>query len=422
MSLIDKKFKSYIFTGLKEMCSGCGACVHLCPKQALKMRPDEEGFLFPELNTEKCVQCGLCDCRCPEVNDQSNKETKQYCYIATTKHEEYYKDSASIGICTMLSDYVVEQGGIVYGAYLDESNWSVYHIRITDKPEVQKIRNSKYIQSNTKETYSEVKENLKQGKMVLYIGTPCQIAGLKSYLYKDYDNLYTIDLICHGVASPKLLPLEIKYWEKIFESKVRNFRFRSKRVFRLSNGGMVNFDIEKDGHLAHVERFASSSPTYHCFAYSGDGINHNLRLSCYQCSFKAVSRYGDITVGDPWFIKDNVIKEYKLKSQNVIRSLYSANTEKGYKLICHIASKLYQREYSFTETFVQPAVKYEKRYISTIRREVYLRLDFEDYGSLVESLFNCKLEEEHKMFVKQYRITELKDKVKQLIGYYKWKK
>lgn len=386
------------------------------------MQPDEDGFLYPVMDADKCVQCRLCDSRCPEVKDYSNNEPDQHCFIATTDKKQYYKESASIGICTMLSDYIVSNGGIVYGAYLDEKDWTVYHIGVSNKDGVQKIRNSKYVQSDTRNTYYEVKEHLKNAKKVLYIGTPCQIAGLKAFINRNYDNLYTVDLVCHGVASPKFMPLEIGYWKRLFGDSLCNFRFRSKRVYTLTNGGMVNFDISIEGKTKHIERFAASSPTYHCFAYSGDGKNHNLRLSCYDCPFKAQSRYADITVGDPWFIKEHVIKKYSLKSHNTIRSLYSANTPKGVHLISKISSMLYQREYTFEESFVQPAVKFVKRPVPPTRKEIYSRLENEDYGKMVESIFHCNLEQEHNKFVKDYHIRKIKGIIKHIIGYYRWKK
>lgn len=414
--------KSYIFTGKKESCSGCGACVQVCTKSALSMQPDEEGFLYPVMDKNKCIHCGLCDKRCPEVCDNSNKVISQHCYIATTKEKKYYKESASIGICTMLSNYVLNHGGVVFGCYLDEKIWSAYHIAIKDVKDINLIRNSKYIQSDTKQTYSEVKDFLKSSRLVLYIGTPCQIAGLKSFLHKDYENLYTIDLICHGVFSPKLMPLEIGYWETLFKTKLKNFRFRSKKIYKQTNGGMVNFDLEKKGKLIHIERFAASSPSYHCFAYSGDGLNHNLRLSCYYCPFKSPNRYGDITIGDPWFIKENIIKDFRLRSNNTVRSLYSTNTLKGQYLIDKIVDLLYQNEYPFDDVFVQPAVKYKNRKIPYQRKIIYGNIENEEYGKLIERIFNCNLENEHKSFVRQYIVGLIKKNIKQLIFYNKWKR
>lgn len=420
---IDIKFTSYIFSGDKKTCSGCSTCVQICVKKALVMQPDEEGFLYPVLNTDLCIQCGLCDSRCPEFLDKSNVGNDQHCYIATTDVANYYKESASIGICTMLADYVVKQGGIVYGCYLDENDWTAYHIGVTDHLGVQRIRNSKYLQSNTKTTFSEVKHNLKEGKMVLYIGTPCQVAGLKSYLKNDFDNLYTIDLICHGVFSPKLMPLEVSYWEKLFGARIHNFKFRSKRIYKHKNGGMVNFDIVKtNGKTKHIERFAGSSPTYHCFAYSGDGMNYNLRLSCYDCPFKSDSRYGDITVGDPWFINESIIKDSRLDSINTIRSLYSSNTSKGRLLIDNIRHNLYEKEYANKDTFVQPAVLHKQREVPYNRHRIYEQINTQDYGPLVERIFNCNLEKEHRKFVRNYYFFTAKKFFKSLFLYKLWKK
>lgn len=245
---MKKECRCYIFNHNKFSCSGCGACAAACRHDAINMIPDNEGFLFPVLDEQKCVGCGLCDKTCQYVNGgKSNSNEEQHAYIATTHNKKYYKDSASIGLCTMLSEYMIEQGGIVFGAYLDENTWSTYHISVDDLQGIEKIRNSKYVQSNISEVYKELKQFLLDGKTVLFIGTPCQIAGIKSFLHRPFDNLFTIDLVCHGVFSPKLLPLEIKYWKEKFHAPISNFKFRSKHQFPLTNGGMVNFDVEKGG-------------------------------------------------------------------------------------------------------------------------------------------------------------------------------
>lgn len=412
---MTKEYKSFIYTGNKKSCSGCGACSQICKHAAITMEPDEEGFLFPKVNKDKCVNCGLCDLICPAVgNNQANQEQRQHCYIATTKQKEYYKESASIGICTMLADYIVSQGGVVYGCYLDENDWTAYHIGVSDNEGLQRLRNSKYLQSNTKQTFTEVKASLVEGKLILYIGTPCQIAGLKAFLRKDYSNLITVDIICHGVFSPRLMPLEISYWEKLFNSKVYNFRFRSKRKYTHTNCGMVNFDIvNKYGKLKHIERHASSSPTYHCFAYSSDGENYNLRPSCYKCPMRDVNRYGDITVGDPWKIESKYRR--MLGGNQLLQSIYSCNTQKGLEIMSHIQTKLSFLEFSSKELFCQDAVLPTNRKCPIKRKQLFAEVEVSDYGNLIETIFETNLERNHRIFQRNYMINRIKTLIKNVL-------
>lgn len=390
---------SYLNSHNKEFCSGCSACRNACAHSAISMKEDEEGFLYPIIDTDRCVKCGLCEKVCPYNEDSSNTLEEQHSYIAITESTEYYTESATIGICTMLSDYVLSQGGYVFGVELNEDDWKAYHVCIHEKESLNRIRNSKYLQSNPRNTYQDIKTKLKAKETVLYIGTPCQVAGLKSFLRKDYENLFTIDIICHGVFSPRLMPLEVAYWESLFNSKIHNFRFRSKRVFKRYVGGNVNFDLD-DG--THVERHASASPTYRCYAYAGDGNNYNLRLSCYNCHFKSDKRYGDITVGDSWFIDWKKVTNDKIKSFDGSKSIYSTNTEKGYRLCENISQYLVSEELPHNVLFCQPAVLEDKRKIPSLRKEIYSNLDKEGYGQRIEKLFNCNLEESHAIFVNQY--------------------
>ena len=175
----------YISDEVKHLCSGCSACANICPKGAIHMKEDIEGFLYPYVDENKCVECGLCEKICPMRHDVSNSDdVDQSCYICNTKQSQYYKNSATIGVCTMLAEETIHFGGVVFGCWLDESEWKAYHIEAHSIDELNKIRNSKYIQSNLLDTFVKVKQVLAEGKRVLYIGTPCQIAGLKSYLRK----------------------------------------------------------------------------------------------------------------------------------------------------------------------------------------------------------------------------------------------
>lgn len=408
-------FKSYIFTGNKSLCTGCGACAQVCTHKAIEMKNDSEGFIYPVVDEKKCVQCGLCDKICPVTGTNTeNSGEEQHCYVATTNEEKYYLESASIGICTMLSEYVISNGGIVYGSYLDESNWTAYHIPVKDVNGIQKIRNSKYLQSTTDDTFTQVKEKLNQDIVVLYIGTPCQIAGLKSFLRKPYSNLYTIDLICHGVFSPKLMPLEVDYWERKLGGKIKNFRFRSKRIYKYVNGGMVNFDLLTNGKVKHIERYAASSPTYRCYAYADDGHHYNHRLCCYSCPFRSKKRYGDVTVGDPWFISNKDLNSKQLKSTNTIRSLYSVNTVKGEEMIVFIKDKIVEEEIDKTKAFIQPAFQSIKIDIPEKRFELYKLICKQDYGTLVEKLLICNLEDSQIAFKTKYKKLRLKGFLKKI--------
>ena len=396
----------------KNNCSGCTACSSICAHQALGMQEDHEGFLYPVIDEDKCVNCGLCKKVCPYDNDVANSSQESHSYIGITNNLDFYTESATIGVCTMLADYVLSIGGHVYGVELDEKEWKAKHVLITEREKLSKIRNSKYLQSDPGKTFIEVLQSLKENKTVLYIGTPCQIAGLKSFLRKDYDNLYTIDLICHGVFSPKLLKYEVLYWEKQFGQRIHNFRFRSKRVFK-ANVGNVNFDLE-DGR--HIERFAASSPSYRPFAYSGDGNSYNLRLSCYNCQFRSEKRYGDITVGDPWFVDFGKVSNNKIKNFDGAKSIYSANTNKGKLLLSEIQKHLVYEELPRTTLFCQPAVLPSKRLIPQLRGEIFRNLGGVEYGLLIERLFNCNLVQSHEIFVKQYKKNRLIIKLKKYTG------
>lgn len=416
---MNKQFVSFLYTGKKSDCTGCGACLNICSHSAITMIENTDGFMYPRIDKNKCIECGLCDMICPVVNYKGNNpKYDQKCYIGTTSLEQYYMESASIGICTMVAEYIIEQKGVVFGVELDEKKWIAKHTKITDKNDLYRFRNSKYLQSFTGNTFEEVKHFLKDGVFVLYTGTPCQIAGLKTYLKKDYDNLYTIDIICHGVFSPKLMPLEIIYWEKLFHGKISNFRFRSKRKYCHVNGGMVNFDIlHENGIIEHIERHASSSPSYRCYAYSGDGYSYNIRLSCYSCPFKSAYRYGDLTVGDPWSIDGNAIKKRTQFHLNSVSSLYFTNTFKGEFLLKAIISKLDYQEISHDIAFRQAALLPINREIPLSRDVLFERIEKDDYGQLIEKILNCKLEESHRSFEKKYKKNILKRYIKHILGY-----
>lgn len=412
--------ESYFLKKNKDRCCGCGACVQVCKHNALKMVESQDGFLYPVKDQLKCIECGLCVTVCPyNVEYCNNTDYEQKCFIATTNKKEYYLESASIGLCTMLSDSFIRMNGVVFGAYLDESTWKTYHIKVDTYEGVRLIRNSKYLQSNIKNTYIEVRECLNLGRNVLFIGTPCQIVGLKKYLRKEYPSLYTIDIICHGTFSPKLMNFEINYWQNLFQSKISNFKFRSKQVYKHNNGGMVNFDIYDGKSKCHVERFAGSSPTYKCYAYSGDGLAYNLRDCCYTCIFRNQKRYGDLTIGDPWGISSDIVKNKQILRNGIIRSLYFVNSLKGEKIIEKIAKYLIIQEVPCGAAFKQKALLPISSIKPPFRDKLLACQSTEEYINLIESYFNCTLEKEHINFKRLYKKNQIKRMVKYFFRYIK---
>ena len=221
----------------KKDCCACGACLNICPKEAISLKQDEYGFLYPEIDEYLCIRCELCKKVCAFQNvEEDNVPISTF--AAISKNRNQAKNSASGGIFAAIAQYVINNNGIVYGAAFDDS-WNVKHIGIEHIEDLIKLQGSKYTQSNTDTTFIEVKKMLALGKQVLYSGTPCQIAGLKKYLGKDYTNLITIDIICHGVPSNKMFKDYLSYLEAKNNAKIQNFKFRDKKTGWGINGSVV---------------------------------------------------------------------------------------------------------------------------------------------------------------------------------------
>ena len=402
----------YIRTQDKKLCCGCTACAAICEHKAISMQEDSEGFLFPVLDNDLCVNCGLCNKICPMGSDhQSNSGQDQKSYLAISKHPEHYNKSATVGICTILARLFVENGDRVFGVCLDESTWKTFHICVSDNEGIERLRNSKYIQSDLRQAFFETKDLLNKGVKVLFIGTPCQIAGLKAYLRHDYENLLTIDLICHGVYSYKLIRKEVDYWEDRLHGKVSNFKFRSKR----RSGGVINFDLKRTSNTEHFEFFGPYSPTYRCYAYNGDSVSYNIRNSCYNCPFREQSRYGDITVGDAWFIDAAKYLNIDIDWKNGV-SHFFGNTKKGRQYINQILPLLKWAEIPLEDAFKQPAILPAHREIPTERDQIYNAIDTdENYAQIIKRLLHADVEQLYEEEQRKLRKTEMKNFVKRIL-------
>lgn len=270
----------------KKKCSGCTACVACCPQNAIIMTFDTEGFKYPVIDRKKCIECGKCLRTCPILNKQkTNKVTLSY--IAINKEKKQRLKSASGGIFSVIALNVLEHGGVVFGAAYD-ADFQVRHIAIEDKKDLHKLQMSKYVQSDLDGVFNSVENYLKKGRLVLFSGTPCQVAGLKAYYNNEDSNLILLDLVCHGVPSPELFEEYKKALKEEYKSDIENIYFRSKVLGHHLSTIAVSFS---DGKLRHSTRLIKSYPRLWFAGYSS-------RPSCYACSFKEEDRVSDFTIFD----------------------------------------------------------------------------------------------------------------------------
>lgn len=284
----EEKKNKYIQIDDKSECCGCTACKSVCPKNAIEMQEDEEGFLYPVINKEKCVNCGLCKKVCPILNKNKMKDEAQQGYIVQNKDSEIRKESTSGGAFSEIAQYVLDNDGVVFGACIDE-NQNVYHKYIQEKESLKIFRGSKYVQSDLRKTFSEAKDFLENGKMVCFSGTPCQIAGLKSFLNKDYPKLITVDVVCRAVPSPSVLRKYLEYQKKKLSSEeIREIIFRDKSVYGYNYSVLT---VKTDNKIYH--NGIDTDPYLRAFF-----SNISVRPSCYNCHFRTVDRVSDFTIWD----------------------------------------------------------------------------------------------------------------------------
>ena len=317
----------HISINSKKQCCGCGACLNICPKNAIKMLPDEAGFIFPEVDSSLCVECGACVKVCAFENKGEGANGEPEVFAAVIRDKEILEQSSSGGIFTALATAVLEKGGAVFGAAWTE-NFSLRHIRIDSKEDLIKLRGSKYVQSDTDDSFRQVKELLKQGKYVCFSGTPCQVSGLKSYLGYDDEKLLCIDIICHGVPSIKMLHDDLDNLTGGQKNTVKNISFRDKS-YGWGVKGSVSTNEKK------LKYNAGSSPYYFYFLKG-----EVYRESCYNCRYPSEGRQGDITLGDYWGIRGEVIKKLGKINPDKGISAVLLNSEKGKKWFKEAESNL----------------------------------------------------------------------------------
>lgn len=308
----------------REKCTGCAACVNICKLDAVQMRYNEEGFLYPQIDREKCIECKQCQQVCPLIlqkTEDSLVDVKVYAMQSRDKNLRIH--STSGGAFSELANEILEKGGSIVGAVYKE-NWSVEHQLINSAERLEELRRSKYQQSSMGLSYRKIKAELLKGKEVLFCGTPCQAAGLKSYLGKEYENLYVCDFICRGVPSPGLFQAYIKNLQEIYGSEVTSVWMKNKRNGWHSLTTVITFANGQE----YVKAGFDDSYVQLFLKY-----NIGIRPSCYECQFKSGNSVADITLGDFWGLDGSELDD------NLGTSAVICRTRKGKEVFDRIIDR-----------------------------------------------------------------------------------
>ena len=328
--------REHVFTDKPiSACYGCQSCAQICPHRAITMRHNDEGFVYPHIDTEKCVDCGLCERACP--TQEANiaplyHTTPKMVYAAWNRNNAELMESTSGGIFYLLARQFLKDGGVVYGVVYGDG-LVARHSRISDIETLKQTRGSKYMQSDIGLTFRQIRDDLKNGLRVLFSGTPCQIAGLRLFLRKPFANLVTIDLVCHGVPSPMLFKLHIKHLETIYSEQITDFKFRAKKLSGWRTYTKYIFKQRKSIYSLLGEDYYS-----HAFH-----IGYFSRMSCYTCAFAQSKRVGDITLSDFWNA-EKCHPELK-KARKYGFNLVMCNTEAGRQLLNAIKEQVECHQY-----------------------------------------------------------------------------
>jgi len=304
-------------------CTGCAACSNICPQDAIDMREDAEGFEYPYIQEDRCTDCGLCEEICPVLSKDRLPKFRKIpdVYAAWHSDQEIRMQSSSGGVFSALASRVLDQGGVVFGAAFDEE-FLAYHKAIDSKENLDELRRSKYVQSRIGYTFREVKHHLSEGKPVLFVGTPCQTAGLYAYLGRDFENLKTCALVCKGAPSRKVFRRYLRFLEEQYGSKIVSYSFRDKRAGWACNEA---FNLANGEEVVGREQTRTLPSYFYAFAQK----SLLARTSCYGCPFKGLPGYADIILGDFWSIRWRK-PEW---DDNKGTSLVLVNSDKGEKLV-----------------------------------------------------------------------------------------
>lgn len=303
----------------KGLCSGCAACRAVCPKSAIVMRPDSEGFLYPVIDTKACISCGKCRSVCPVLNRPQPREP-QAVYAAIAKDTDLRLESSSGGVFSLLARQTLAKGGLVFGAAWDYDNYAVRIISVRDESGLAALRGSKYVQADVGNAYVQVREALQKGINVLYSGTPCQIAALNRVLGKPYANLLTVEVICHATPSPLAFRKYAAQRERAAGAKITRIFSRSK------NCSWKRYAMSLSFHDKDIAYLKSLTEDVFLRGFLRELYN---RPSCHHCMVRELRSGADLTLGDYW----NVHQKFPAMDDDRGTSVILVNTDKGSQMV-----------------------------------------------------------------------------------------
>ena len=370
----------------KNKCTGCMACLNVCPKNCISAGQNFEGFIIPVVDAFKCVKCLRCRNVCP-INNKTKITVDRTAYAACSDKEEIRLKSSSGGMFSVFAEYVLNQGGVVFGAAYSNDRKRAEHIFVDSVGDLEKLRESKYVQSDISFSFKAAKRFLDDGKNVLFSGTPCQIAGLKSYLKKEYDNLITLDIICHGVPSPKVWKEYVKYKENEYGSRCTAVSVRDK-----SEGwNKYSYKMEFENGAVFKEL---ARDNYYNKAFLS---NIDLRNSCYNCEFKAGKSGSDITLADFWGIEE-ICSDM---NDNKGTSLILINTVVGQKIFVSIKEDIKYEVVDFEIALSQNQSYYVSAKKNKKRKKFFKSLDKNGVKFSMEKYTRSSCLHKIKRFVKR---------------------
>lgn len=381
----------------KVDCCGCNACGDACAHGAITFKTDIEGFWYPEVDKAKCVDCGLCEKVCPIINKMEFKKegyNNPECYAVVNKNIETRFDSTSGGAFTAFAEDIYKQGGFVGGAIYDE-DWSVRQFLSSTKSDLPKLRSSKYLQSHLDGFYISVKKALSTGKPVLVCGSPCQMAAMRLFLRRPYDNLYVVDYICRGIASPLYFKKWIEYLEEKHNSKVVFYKAKSKEL------GWRQLSTRIEYANRDVDIIAGKDNPWLQMQYK---ISEIVRPSCFECTFKGFPRTSDLTIGDLWTTNNKISNDL---DNDLGTSVVFVNSEKGKDLFLRCKNRIKYEAFPADE-----AIRGNYHLLNPIKKTGYNR---EELFSTLNVSFNATIQRYYPEFTKKN--ISIKDKIKNSVRF-----